>query len=48
MKQKKDETIPVGLLVGLLFLCTAAAGGIALLVPIAMVALAAGIIKACV
>ena len=31
MKQKKNETIPVGLLVGLLFLCTAAAGGIALL-----------------
>lgn len=31
MKQKKNETIPVGLLVGLLFLCTAVAGGIALL-----------------
>ncbi len=31
MKQKKNETIPVGLLIGLLVLCTAAAGGLALL-----------------
>lgn len=31
MKQKKNETIPVGLLIGLLFLCTAVAGGLALL-----------------
>ena len=31
MKQKKNETIPVGLLIGLLFLCTAVAGGLAFL-----------------
>ncbi len=31
MKQKKNETIPVGLLIGLLLLCTAVAGGLALL-----------------
>ncbi len=31
MKQKKNETIPVGLLIGLLLLCTVVAGGIALL-----------------
>ncbi len=31
MKEKKNETIPVGLLVGLLLLCTAVAGGLALL-----------------
>lgn len=31
MKQKKNETVPVGLLVGLLVLCTAVAGGLALL-----------------
>lgn len=31
MKQKKNETIPVGLLIGLLVFCTAAAGGLALL-----------------
>lgn len=31
MKQKKNETIPVGLLIGMLLLCTVAAGGIALL-----------------
>ena len=31
MKQKKNETIPVGMLIGLLLLCTALAGGVALL-----------------
>ncbi len=31
MKQKKNETIPLGLLIGLLFLCTAVAGGLAFL-----------------
>lgn len=31
MKQKKNETIPVGLLIGMLLLCTVVAGGIALL-----------------
>lgn len=31
MKQKKNETIPVGLLIGMLLLCTVVAGGIGLL-----------------
>ncbi len=31
MKQKKNETVPVALLIGLLLFCTVAAGGIALL-----------------
>lgn len=31
MKEKKNETIPVGLLIGLLLLCTAVAGGLAFL-----------------
>ena len=31
MKEKKNETIPVGLFIGLLLLCTAVAGGIAFL-----------------
>lgn len=44
---KVVATILIGLALPVLFVCVVFIGGIALLVPIIMIAIAAGILKAC-
>ena len=45
---KITASILIGLALPVLIVCFVFAGGIALLVPVAMIAIAAGIVKACV
>ena len=45
---KVAATILIGLALPVLIVCFVFVGGIALLVPVAMIAIAAGIVKACV